>query len=67
MKLGQIGGTLLGYSVRGKPALLLATGEHVSVITALSVEGILCCKIIRGNVNGEAFVEFIENQLMPAF
>ena len=47
-----------GYSVRGKPAKvqkLLARGEHISV------EGILCCKIIRGNVNGEAF---IENQLM---
>jgi len=56
-----------GYSVRGKPAKvqkLLAGGEHVSVITTLSVEGILCCKIIRGNVNSEAFVKFIENQLM---
>jgi len=44
---------------------LLARGEHISVISVLSVEGILHCKIVRGSVNGETFVEFIENQLMP--
>ena len=37
-----------GYSLRGKPARaqkLLARGEHISVISAMSVDGILCCKI----------------------
>lgn len=57
-----------GYSLRGMPARaqkLLARGEHISVISAMSVDGILCCKIERGRVNGETFIEFIENNLMP--
>ena len=31
----------------------------------MSVDKILCCKIERGGVNGETFVGFIENCLMP--
>jgi len=51
-----------GIVLRGMPEKfqkLLARGEHISVISSLSV---LCCKIVRGSMNGETFVE---NQLMP--
>ena len=58
-----------GYSLRGKPAKkqqLLVRGECVSAICAMSVEGILICKIERGCVDGDIFTEFIENSLMPS-
>jgi len=38
-----------GYSMRGKPVRnqqLLIRGEHVSVISFLSIEGILGCSIV---------------------
>jgi len=56
------------YSLRGMPARaqkLLARGEHISVISAMSVDVILCYKIVRGGVNGETFIDFIENNLIP--
>ena len=34
------------------------------MISAMSVDVILCCKIERGGVNGETFIEFVENNLM---
>ena len=30
----------------------------------MSTEGILVCKIARGSVNGDTFLEFVENLLM---
>ena len=57
-----------GYSLRGRPARkqqLLVRGEHISAICIMSVEGILACRIVRGSVDGETFIEFIENSLMP--
>ena len=57
-----------GYSLRGKPARsqkLLVRGEHISVISALSVEGILVCKVQRGSVSGETFYNFILRYLVP--
>ena len=57
-----------GYSLRGKPAKsqkLLVSGEHVSVISALSVGGILVCQIQRGSVSGETFYDFILKYLVP--
>ena len=56
-----------GYSIRGKPARnqqLLIRGEHVSVISFLSIEGILGCSIVRGSVNGEIFYDIILKQLV---
>ena len=44
---------------------LLVRGEHISAICIMSVEGILACRIVRGSVDGETFIEFIENSLMP--
>lgn len=57
-----------GYSFRGKPARaqkLLVRGEHVSALCLMSKEGILACKLVRGSVNGDTFIEFVENSLMP--
>lgn len=57
-----------GYSLRGKPARkqrLFVRGEHVSVLCTMSVEGILSCNLVRGGVNGEKFIEFIEMSVMP--
>ena len=57
-----------GYSLRGKPSrkqTLLIRGEHVSALCIMSVEGILACDLVRGGVNGDRFIEFIENSLMP--
>ena len=57
-----------GYTLRGKPARaqrLLVRGEHISALCLMSIEGILACKIARGSVNGDSFLEFVENLLMP--
>ena len=57
-----------GYSVRGKPACkqkLLVRGEHVSAMCLMSMDGILSCRIARGGVDGDKFVEFVETCLMP--
>ena len=43
-----------GYSVRGKPGVsrkLLISGERVSAIAAMSMEGILDCYTVTGSVN----------------
>ena len=58
-----------GYSLWGKPArkqTLLARGEHISAICTISVDGILACKLVRGGVNEERFIEFVENSLRPS-
>ena len=50
------------YSVRGHPLQaykLLVRGEHISVITAMSMQGILALQIIRGAVDGDAYLTFI--------
>ena len=57
-----------GYSIRGKPAKsqkLLVWEEHISPLCLMSMEGILACKIARGSVDGETFIAFVENVLMP--
>ncbi len=57
-----------GYRLRGKPARsqkLLVRGEHISALCLTSIEGMLACKIARGSVNGNSFIEFVENLVMP--
>ena len=54
--------------MRGKPVKcqkLLVRGERVSVIAAMTVEGVLDLKIVRGTVTGAIFVDFIDRQLFP--
>jgi len=31
----------------------------------MSTEGVLACKVARGSMNGDTFLEFVENLLMP--
>ena len=35
---------------------LLVRGEHVTAIAAMSVEGIVAVEIVRGGVDGDAFI-----------
>ena len=55
------------YGLRGKPVRcqkLLVRGEHISAIAAMSVEGLLEVKIVRGGVTGEIFDDFVNKQLL---
>ena len=55
-----------GYSLRGTSKVTEAIrGEHISALCPMSTEGILACKVARGSVNGDTFLEFVENLLMP--
>ena len=56
-----------GYSLRGKPLKaqkLLVRGEHVTAIAAMSMEGIIALKLVRGGVDGDAFYDFVCRSLL---
>lgn len=56
-----------GYSLRGRPLKaqkLLVRGEHVSAIVAMSMEGIIALKIVRGGVGGDEFYQFTCDSLL---
>ena len=58
----------MAYGVRGhalQTYKLLVRGEHISVIIAMSMQGILALQIIRGAVDGDAYLTFICKYLMP--
>ena len=40
-------------------------GERISVIVAMTVNGILDLQIVRGSVNGDIFMDFIQRVLLP--
>lgn len=57
----------IGYSRRGHPARaqkLLVRGTHVSVIAAMSVEGILALQIVRGSVDADVYYDFACRHLL---
>ena len=56
-----------GYSLRGRHcvAKLLVRGERVSAIGAITLNGILDYKFIRETTNGDLFLDFIEENLLP--
>ena len=57
-----------GYGLRGKPVKcqkLLVRGERISVIAAMTVEGVTDLKIVRGGVTRDIFKDFVEKQLLP--
>ena len=37
----------------------------LSCVYTMSVEGILSCNLVRGGVNGEKFIDFIEKCVLP--
>ena len=57
-----------GYTIRGrrlKCQKLLVRGKRVSVIAAMSIEGILCLKMVHSTVTGDIFLDFVQKQLLP--
>ena len=57
-----------GYSLRGKTpksCRMLIRGERISVIGIMTLNGILDLHIVRGGVNGDEFVEFVDKCLLP--
>lgn len=57
-----------GYGIRGKPprmSKLLVRGERISVISAMNEDGIVALKIVKGTVDGDEFLEFVERELLP--
>lgn len=44
---------------------LLARGQRVSAIAAISCDGLLECELVTGTVNGEVFLEFVRGRLIP--
>ena len=57
-----------GYSLRGQRCIakkLLARGQRVSAIAAMSNERVLDVKFVHGSVSGEVFSNFIELHLLP--
>ena len=39
--------------------------ERINAVTAMNQEGILALKTVRGSVNGDDFIEFIQRDLLP--
>ena len=57
-----------GYSLRSERCVakrLLVRGELVSVITAITLDGILDYQFIHGTTNGLDFADFVERHLLP--
>ena len=49
-----------GYSLRGEPPVyhrFLHRGERISAICAMSTEGLMAYKLLKGTVNGERFLD----------
>ena len=44
---------------------LTLRGQRISIITALSTDGVVAYEIIKGTVNGDAFLEFVHGNLIP--
>ena len=60
--------TKYGFGLRGRPVRaqkLLVRGERISVIAAMTSSRVLDLKVIRGGVNGENFINCVNNNLLP--
>ena len=57
-----------GYGLRGKRVKsqqLLVRGERISVIAAITVNGVLCLEVVHGTVTGDIYVDFTQKKLLP--
>ena len=57
-----------GYSLRGKPAIsskLMVRGQRVSAIVGMSCQGIIDFHTTKGTTNGEKFLCYIQDALIP--
>ena len=58
-----------GYGLRGRSPVsckLLVRGERISAVIAMNEDGILAVKFVRGTVNGDEFLDFIQRDLLPS-
>jgi transposase len=62
-------GPLRGWSPKGVPLWgpeqSYARGRHVSVVGAISLEGLIAKSTVRGGVGSKQFRRFVERQLVP--
>ena len=57
-----------GYSLRGQPATcrrVLARGKRISLMTAMTSDGVLEYEATTGSVNADKFMDFIRGRLVP--
>ena len=57
-----------GYSLRGKTprsCKVLVRGERISVIGIMTSTGIPDLHVVRGGVDGDEFLNFLEKHLLP--
>ena len=57
-----------GYALQGERPVfhrLLYRGQRISVIAALSTEGVVCTEIMKGTVDGNKFTKFVQGKLIP--
>ena len=57
-----------GYSLREKPVRaqkLVVHGKHVPAMAAMSTEGLVAFKIVRGGVDDDRFYDFVCTELLP--
>lgn len=57
-----------GYSLKGEPPIynrILHRGGRISAICAMSTDSLLAYTFMKGTVNGEKFLEFIQGTLVP--
>ena len=60
-----------GYGLRGTAPLSLkfqtVNGKRMSVIAAMSTNGVEDLYLVEGSINGEIFCEYLRNSLLPIF
>ena len=57
-----------GYGLCGKRVKsqqLLVRGERISVIAAMTINGVACLQVVHGTVTGDIFLEFTQTKLLP--
>ena len=57
-----------GYALQGEAPVyhrLLARGQRISAIAAISCDGLLEYELVTGTVNGGVFLEFVRGSLIP--
>jgi DDE superfamily endonuclease len=57
-----------GWGLKGKKIINKVNpgrSPNISLLPAMTINGYLACSILQGSVNREAFLEFIEAELIP--
>jgi DDE superfamily endonuclease len=57
-----------GWSLKGTPARLTASAKHIkkwSILPLYTYDGFIDWKIIHGSFDGDLFVQFLEEHVIP--